>query len=106
MSRHQTRVRRPDKTTTFRQHPFIRTVFPLACPATPARSRSKDALRMLQISRSAYAGQGEVEAVLILVADGTQCQPAILDAKPATVPVVRGLDAAILQGILNKVVAG
>src|SRR5882757_6052768 len=61
---------------------------------------------MLQISRRADARQREVEAVLILIADGSQCQAAIFDAKPATVPVIGGLDASILQGILNKVIAG
>src|ERR1700722_20513458 len=38
MSRHQTRVRRTDKPTTFPYHLFIRTVLPLTCPAAAAKA--------------------------------------------------------------------
>jgi hypothetical protein len=60
---------------------------------------------MLQVTGGAHSGQGEVEAVLILIAHGAQRQPAVFHREPTAVPVLGRLDAPILQGILDKVVA-
>jgi ribosomal protein S2 len=80
---------------------------PVVQRKTAAMGRtSKDSLRMLHISRRSYSGQGEVEAVLILVSYRAESQAAVFDAQATAVPVVGGLDTAILQGILDEVIAG
>src|ERR1700722_18291038 len=61
---------------------------------------------MFQVSGGAYSGESEVEAVLILISYRTESQAAVFNAEAAAVPVVGGLDAAILQGVLDEVVTG
>src|ERR1700746_3913549 len=61
------------------------------------RHRLVQAFLLADVSKRPDVGQGETEAELVFVADGSQGEAAVLDAESAAIPVVGGLHGAVLQ---------
>jgi len=69
-----------------------------------AQSALVDQLRTIDVARGANAGECEVEALVIFVAFRAQREAAVLHCETATVPVVTGLHAAVLELGLVEIV--
>ena len=57
----------------------------------------EEAFGAAEVAGGADIGEGEVEAVGVLVADGAELVLAVLDGEAAAVPVVVGLDGGVLD---------
>jgi hypothetical protein len=69
------------------------------------RDSLEDLFGAAKVTGGADVGEGEVEAIYVLVTNGAKFELAVLDGETAAVPVVTGLDGAVLDGAEREIEA-